>query len=583
MSRKTKEETMRMKNLKIISIILLLATAITSCASGQEATSDGLQVTVSIVPEKYFVERVGGEHVAVNVMVGPGESPHTYEPKTSQMTALSESNLYFSIGVEFEDAWMERIAAANSDMEIIDISANLDKMAMTSEHHHEGEESSEEAHEEEHEEEHHEEGNLDPHVWTSPENAKVMSETIYEALAEADPAHADEFQANLESFIEDIDKLEAEIESGLANIESTKFIVFHPAWGYFARDFGLEQIAIEIEGSEPSAQELAGIIDEAIEEDAQVVFAQPEFSTKTAEYIASEINGRVILISPLAENWLENLQIVADSFAEALGDESAQENTSDGLNVTVSIVPQKYFVERIGGEFVNVTVMVEPSSSPATYEPKPEQMTAIAQADAYVSIGVPFENAWLEKIQAANDNMKMVDTTQGIERAANDSGGFDPHIWLSPKLVKIQSETIYNALAELDPAHKDTFKTNLDAFVNDIDALDADISATLEMIESKKFIVFHPAWGYFANDYGLEMIPIEVGGQEPSAQELAGIIEVAIEENAQVIFAQPEFSTKTAEYIADEINGQVVLISPLAEDWLGNLQKVANSFAEALD
>jgi len=253
------------------------------------------------------------------------------------------------------------------------------------------------------------------------------------------------------------------------------------------------------------------------------------------------------------------------------------------LNITVSILPQKYFVERVGGEFVNVNVMVQPGNSPATYEPKPDQMTALAQADAYVSIGVPFEKAWLEKIQAANANMKMVDTTQGIERAATPAGGFDPHIWLSPSLVKIQSETIYKALAELDPAHAADYKANLEAFIQDIDALDADIRATLEKTDTKKFIVFHPAWGYFARDYGLEMIPIEVGGQEPSAQELAGLIEKAQAENIKVVFVQPEFSQEDAETIATEIGGKTLSIGALNPDWLGNLKSVAETFAAVLN
>lgn len=139
------------------------------------------------------------------------------------------------------------------------------------------------------------------------------------------------------------------------------------------------------------------------------------------------------------------------------------------LNITVSILPQEYFVERIGGEYVKVNVTVEPGANPATYEPKPGQMVALANASEYFSIGVPFEDAWLQKNQAANLKMKMVDTTQGIERIATDDGGFDPHIWLSPALVKIQSQTIYNTLAGLDPAHKDQFKANLEAFLADID------------------------------------------------------------------------------------------------------------------
>lgn len=253
------------------------------------------------------------------------------------------------------------------------------------------------------------------------------------------------------------------------------------------------------------------------------------------------------------------------------------------LNVTVSILPQQYFVERIGGEYVRVNVMVEPGASPATYEPKPAQMVALANASAYVSIGVPFESAWLQKIQAVNPKMKMVDTTQGIERIATVNGGFNPHIWLSPALVKIQSQTIYNTLAGLDPAHKDQFKANLDAFLVDIDQLDAKIRATMVNTKSKKFIVFHPAWGYFARDYGLTETPIEVGGQEPSAQELAKLIQMAKAENIKVVFVQPAFSQENAKTIAKEIGGEVLSIDPLAPDWLANLQKVSATFAAVMN
>lgn len=266
------------------------------------------------------------------------------------------------------------------------------------------------------------------------------------------------------------------------------------------------------------------------------------------------------------------------------------------LNVVVSIVPQQYFVERIGGEHVDVTVMVPPGFSPATYEPKPEQLTALSEAAAYFSIGVPFENAWLDRIASANSEMLMVDTTVGIERmpmVAHHHHGEeehhegepenpDPHIWLSPQLVKIQAQTIYEALVQLDPAHKAEYKANLDSFIVDIDALDADIREILDEVEIHKFMVFHPAWGYFARDYGLEMIPIEIGGQEPSAAELAALIEEAQEEDIKVIFAQPEFSTKDAETIANEIGGEVLLISPLAPNWLDNLRRVAETFAEVL-
>jgi zinc transport system substrate-binding protein len=177
--------------------------------------------------------------------------------------------------------------------------------------------------------------------------------------------------------------------------------------------------------------------------------------------------------------------------------------------------------------------------------------------------------------------MLMVDTTEGIDRVG-EVGNPDPHIWLSPSLVKVQARTIYEALRALDPANGTEYAANLDAFHAQIDGLDADIKETLAGIDQRKFMVFHPSWGYFARDYGLEMIPVEVGGQEPSAAELAALIDRAKREGIGVVFAQPEFSTKAAETVATEIGGEVLLISPLAEDWMANMRSVANTFAEVL-
>jgi len=263
------------------------------------------------------------------------------------------------------------------------------------------------------------------------------------------------------------------------------------------------------------------------------------------------------------------------------------QQTAAALNVTVSILPQRYIVERIGGEHVDVNVMVLPGESPATYEPNPEQLRALSEADLYCSIGVPFENAWLNRIDSANDDMVMVDTTQGIERI-EEGGNPDPHIWLSPSLVRVQAATVAEALTSADPAHAEAYEENLGAFLDDIGELDAEIRETLDGVgsanrEGRRFMVFHPSWRYFARDYGLEMIAIEVGGQEPSAAELARLITTAKEEEIRVIFAQPEFSTEAAETIADEIGGEVLLISPLAEDWLENLRRVAETFAQHLE
>jgi zinc transport system substrate-binding protein len=206
---------------------------------------------------------------------------------------------------------------------------------------------------------------------------------------------------------------------------------------------------------------------------------------------------------------------------------------------------------------------------------------------------MPFEQIWMERFKAAAPDTQIVDTAACVERLAMagahaDEGVkvgnqlLDPHIWLSPSLVKQQATAIYETLAKIDCAHQAEYKANLDTFLADIDQLDKDIRARLKDVQGRKFIVFHPAWGYFARDYRLEQIPIEVEGQEPSAADMARLIEQARQDKIKVIFAQPEFSSRAAETIAGEIGGKVLLISPLDPDWLENMRKVADAFAEAL-
>lgn len=271
------------------------------------------------------------------------------------------------------------------------------------------------------------------------------------------------------------------------------------------------------------------------------------------------------------------------------------------LDITVSVIPQEYFVKKIGGDRVRVNVMVQSGSEPHTYEPKPQQLQALSQAEAYIGIGVPFEAGWMSRMAQANPQMLIVDSTEGIERltmVAHDHGHddhghdevkessettLDPHVWLSPRLVKIQAENIYELLVKLDPQNQAEYQTNLNQFLAEIDQLDTKIKENLAGIKQRKFIVFHPAWGYFAQEYNLTQVPVEVGGQEPSAAELAQLIKEAKQENIKVIFAQPEFSNQSAKTIAQEIDGEVLLISPLDPNWSNNLLKVSQTFAKVLN
>ena len=269
---------------------------------------------------------------------------------------------------------------------------------------------------------------------------------------------------------------------------------------------------------------------------------------------------------------------------------------SDRIKVFVSILPQVSFAERVGGECVDVSVMVGPGQSPATYEPRPKQMAELNKARLYFRVGVPFEDVWMERISKANPNMKVIDTRRGIELLSmnarhrhedeahhhHGTGIKDPHIWLSPRLVKIQAQNMCTALIAEDFAHRSYYESNLTAFQADLDELDSEISKILKPIETRKFMVFHPALGYFARDYALEEIPIQRQGKEPSAKILADLIEQAKEEGIKVVFVQQQFGHASAEMIVRAIGGKVVYIDPLAKDYLENMRKIAETFAKVM-
>lgn len=301
----------------LAGVVLLLA-ACQPAASPTESDAGRLLVTVSVLPQAYFVERIGGEAVTVNVMVGPGEDPHTYEPKPEQMRALSDSQVFFTIGTEYEDAWLPRFRDINQEMEIVDSSEGIERMMETVPHRHDGEDD-DDAHEAEddHEGEDHQVG-LDPHVWLSPSNGRIIARNIYTALSAANPENEALFRTNFEALVADIDQLDNRITETLSGITQRNFMVYHPAWGYFAAEYGLTQIPVQRGGTDPSASELAAMIEQALAENIRVIFVQPTFSAANAQAIAAEIGGEVALVDPLAQNWLDNLESVAAAFAAAL-------------------------------------------------------------------------------------------------------------------------------------------------------------------------------------------------------------------------------------------------------------------------
>jgi len=259
-------------------------------------------VTVSILSQKYFVEKISGDKINVNVMVKPGFSPATYEPRTSQMKKLAQSSIYFSIGVPFEGSWLKKFQNANKNMLIIDTSAGIEKLEMEEHSHHEEEKDDNHADHKKHDDhgdhddhkkhddhdehkeysDHDEDESLDPHVWNDPILVKSQAKIIYEALVKIDDSNSSFYKNNYEKFIKELDLLDIKLQTILKPYENKAFLVFHPSWGYFAKRYSLVQVAIESQGKEPKPKELVELIKDAKEDNIKVVFVSPQFSQKSA-------------------------------------------------------------------------------------------------------------------------------------------------------------------------------------------------------------------------------------------------------------------------------------------------------------
>ncbi len=257
-------------------------------------------------------------------------------------------------------------------------------------------------------------------------------------------------------------------------------------------------------------------------------------------------------------------------------------------SVVVSIAPQKFFVQKVAGDLIDISILVPSGSSPATYAPKPKQLQILKNSKLYFTIGVAFEQHWLKRFQSINSNLKIVDTTKNIkklkmshEHDKEHHEGLDPHVWLSPKLVALQVKTITKALISIDPKNKIRYISNRDKFLDEINEIDIKISKLLSTLTNREFIVFHPSFGYFAKDYNLTQIAIEKEGKEPSLRYIKKVIDYASKHNIQTIFVAPQFSKKSASRIASQIDANIKVIDPLAKNWDTNIIKIAKSFKSA--
>lgn len=288
---------------RILSCLLLL----TALLVAAQAQAEPVKVFVSIAPQKYFVERIAGDLAEVSVMVMPGASPHTYEPRPRQLASLQSARAYFTIGDSFEQAWLPRLKAANPDLFLVATDKDVAKIPMAAHHH------DEEGEEHDHApEKTHDQGGLDPHIWLSPRLVKIQAANILEGLRTVDPENAAIYEANQQAFLSELDALDARIRAVLANAKGKEFLVFHPSWGYFAQDYGLVQVPIEVEGKEPKPEELVKLARFASKHRVRAIFVQPQFSRAMANVVAREIKAELIVADPLAGNWNQNLLQVAE-------------------------------------------------------------------------------------------------------------------------------------------------------------------------------------------------------------------------------------------------------------------------------
>jgi len=264
--------------------------------------------------------------------------------------------------------------------------------------------------------------------------------------------------------------------------------------------------------------------------------------------------------------------------------------TDHRLGVTVTILTQADFVENVGGEKIRINVMIPPGASPHTYEPMPSQMQDLSQSSMYAMVGsgIEFELTWMDKFITANKNMLVVDCSKGIDIYEGKEGDsfhapIDPHVWMSPPNAQIMVQNIANGLIRIDPENRSFYENNRDAYIQRLINLDEEITSVVSGLQNRTFIVDHPAFGYFAREYGLNMLAIEAEGKTPTPSELASIIERARENNVHIIIASPQFNPTSAKVIADSIDAKLVTVDPLAKNYIDNMHMLLEELEKAME
>lgn len=276
----------------LIIIFLIISSAFLPSCKSEKPSNEKTIISVSILPQKYFLEKIAGDLFTINVIIPPGASPATYDPAPKQIIDLAKSKVYFKIGyIEFEKNWINHFVREYPNLIISDLSSGISILSNKHDH-------GDHWHE--------------PHIWMSTHNAEIIAKNILSTLKEINPENTKYFESNYQSFLEELKKIDEHIAIKTTSLAKRDFIIYHPALTYFANEYDLNQISIEHEGKEPTPVDMSTIIDFALENEIKTVFIQKQFDKENAEQIAKEINGNVVSIDPLAYNWSQQLKLIAD-------------------------------------------------------------------------------------------------------------------------------------------------------------------------------------------------------------------------------------------------------------------------------
>lgn len=289
-----------MQVLKFFTLLLSFGLLLGGCV---QKPGDLPLVSVSILPQKYFIDELTGGAAEVNVMVSPGASHATYSPTPVQFQKLSDSKLYISIGhLGYEQAWNDRLKELNPEMEVLNLSDKVDLIHGEPFHHGD----------------HVHEGGVDPHIWMSPSVMLELLPVIKATLIRNFPELKNTIENNYPQLLLRVEELHKRMETMSGELTSRRFLIFHPALTYLARDYGLEQIPIEQDGKEPSPALLAKTIEFAREKEIRVIFIQQEYDVRNAQLVSEETQTRLVQIDPMAYNWMESMDQIILKLRENL-------------------------------------------------------------------------------------------------------------------------------------------------------------------------------------------------------------------------------------------------------------------------